>query len=214
MRTVGTTLQVNRGDVFTLTREVKYVDGKPYMISSTWENPFLLIIVSSNTYELTGKWTKNYWLDVSSYPKFDNMTPVYLASTSQEPEQSDVLYYMLNGTEREYYRYDRVTSTYKPYVFAFTKRFLNKDTREWVGSEYQYQIRLVAGQLMTNYLTETFQILFPGVPVPTTNEQMYKQIYKVRPDLVADLDYDMLLANYSENQVLLKPSIIIVRANI
>lgn len=215
MRTVGTTLQINRGDIFTINREIYYIDRKPYMISSGWLNPFLLLIVSSNTYDLTGKWTKNYWLDANNYPKFDDMTPVYLPSISSSPRANNVLYYMLDEQgQRTYYWYDRAVMLYKPYSFTFSKTFLNSDTQEWEASEYQYQIRLVAGQLMFDYLFTTFQIVFPGETIPITNEQLYNRIYKVRPDLVAGLDYNYMLANFSENQVLLKPSIITVRANI
>lgn len=214
MKTLGTTLQVYRGNIFKLERSVAYADGKPFMIASNLTNPYLLITVSSNTYTLKGKWTKNYWLDLSAYPKFDDMTPLFIESLEETPADDERLYYILNGTTREYYRYDRTANEYKPYEFVFTKIFLNSDTKQWIESEYQYQITFVAGNLTANYLVDTFEFVFPDEPIPPTKELMYKAIYKVRPDLVEDLDYNAVLFSYSENITLQKPSLIVVNANI
>ena len=214
MKLLGTTVEINRGEVFTLSWYICDNTGKPYMISSDATNPFMLITVSSNTYELKGKWSKNYWLDLSGYPTFDNMTEVYIESTSATPEDYEALYYILDldGT-KTYYRYDRILERYVEYKFMFSKLFLNSDTSEWIESIYNYEVRLVDGRLMSEFLTSLFVSLFPDVDVPVDVETIYKTIYKIKPELVQNIDYTAPLVNISEQTILLKPSKIIVKAN-
>lgn len=146
MKTLGTTMVCNRGEVFTMTRGVEDSNGVPFVILKAWTNPYILISVSSTLYRQAGAWSKNYWLSLEGYPTFDCVTPYYIEDLDAEPQEDDRLYYTMDSDgEKAYYRYDRDATEYKPYRFRFSKVFTNKDTREWVESQYSYQIRVVSG---------------------------------------------------------------------
>lgn len=224
MKILGKQIIVSRGEVFVMSREVVRLDGSPYVLRSQLENPYLLISVSSNTYRLQGKYLKQYWLDLSSYPRFEqsiitDITKQQLTDNILPDGFTDstcIYRYLSESGEKEYYYYVGTSpdGVYKPYSFSFVHTFLNVDTREWVDSNYQYEIRILSGETTRNYLTETFEALFPGVEVPDLLQDIYDEICKVRPDLVQNISVTSPLANYATNDIILPPSLLTVKANI
>ena len=224
MRTLGKQIIVSRGEVFTMAREIVRQDGSPYVLRSQLENPYLLIAVSSNTYKLEGKYLKNYWLDLSSYPKFEQST---IKDITQEQLSGNTLpdsftaetciyRYLSPSGNKEYYRYIGTSprGAYVPYSFSFVKIFLNVDTREWIESNYQYEIRILSGETTRTYLTNTFKTLFPDEEVPDTSQEMYDRINEVRPDLLSYVSVAAPLANYATNDIIVPPSVLTVKANV
>lgn len=224
MRILGKQIIAYRGEVFVMSMEVVRSDGSPYVLRSQLNNPYLLISVSSNTYRLKGKYLKNYWLDLSSYPKFEQAT---ITDISQEQLQDNVLpegftaetciyRYMSELGEKEYYRYIGTSpgGKYEPYSFSFVKTFLNVDTREWIESNYQYEIRILSGETTRTYLTNTFTALFPAEEVPDTIQEIYDAINKVRPDLLTYVSVTSPLANFATNDIIVPPSVLTVKANV
>lgn len=223
MKTIGNNLSVNRGEVFVFARTIEYSDGRPYVLRSQLENPYLLITVSSNTYRLQGKYFKQYWLDLSEYPKFETAEVKDITSEELEgntlptgyTENTCIYRYMTSSNEPEYYRYVGTSpnGAYEPYSFSFIKTFSNSDTREWIESIYLYDIHIVSGETTETYLTETFESLFPDESVPDTIDDMYNAIYKVRPDLLVNVSILAPIVNYITNEIILKTSKIIIDAN-
>ena len=223
MKTIGNNIVVTRGEVFVLARDIVYNNGAPYVLRSQLENPYLLITISSNTYRLAGRYFKRYWLDLSEYPKFDTTEvkdiTLQQLTNHELPEgysASTCIYRYLSAEgESTYYRYvgQSPDGTYEEYSFSFIQTFLNSDTREWIESIYRYDIRIVSGETTQNYLTETYQTLFPDTPIPGTIEEMYKDICKVKPELLEYVCLSAPIVNYTTNDIVLSPSKLIVDAN-
>ena len=223
MRTIGNNIVVTRGEVFVLARDIVYRNGAPYVLRSQLENPYLLITVSSNTYRMKGKYFRRYWLDLSTYPAFDtaevkDITEEQLTSNTL-PENytatTCIYRFVTPAGESEYYRYVGTSpnGTYQSYSFSFVKTFLNTDTRDWVESNYLYEIQIVSGQTTVEYVTNTWNSLFSGQPMPSTVEDMYNEIMKERPDLLEGVSLDNVLVNFTSNDIILSPSKITINAN-
>lgn len=224
MKVLDKQVIVRRGEVFVMSREVVRQDGSPYVLRSQLDNPYLLISVSSNTYKLKGKYLKNYWLDLSNYPKFERST---ITDITREQLQDNTLpdgffaetcvyRYLTEFGEKEYYRYVGTSpgGKYEPYSFSFVKTFLNVDTREWIESNYQYEILILSGETTRTYLTNIFTSLFPDEIVPDTLQEIYDEINKVRPDLLTNVSVTSPLANYVTNDTIVPPSILTIKANV
>lgn len=216
MNTVGNNIIVTRGEVFVLSREVVYKSGAPYVLRSQLNNPYLLITISSNSYRMKGKYFRRYWLDLSTYPKFDTAEVRDITFTELSNNRlpsgysaSTCIYrYVTEDGESEYYRYVGTSPSgeYEPYSFTFTMTFSNAETREWIESNYSYSIRIVSGETTETYLTETFESLFPDEPLPGKFEDMYKAIAEVKPDLVEYVSVNAPIVNYVTNNIILQPS--------
>lgn len=123
-------------------------------------------------------------------------------------------YYIINGnSNREYYVYDAETNSYIKYTFVVQKRFLNNDTKKWIGQIYQYEIALCSGKLMTEWLKEVFQTLYPNTIVPNANSELAHYICKKRPDLLEGVNINEPLVSYTTNRVLQGPCKLIVKEN-
>lgn len=223
MRTIGNNIVVTRGEVFVLARDIVYRNGAPYVLRSQLENPYLLITISSNTYRMKGKYFRRYWLDLSTYPAFDkaeikDITEEQLTSNTLPggyTETTCIYRFVTTAGESEYYRYVGTSpnGTYQSYSFSFVKTFLNTDTRDWVESNYLYEIQIVSGQKTVEYVTNTWNSLFNGQPVPDTVEDMYCEIMEERPDLLRGVSLDNVLVNFTSNDIILSPSKITINAN-
>lgn len=223
MRTIGNNIVVTRGEVFVLARDIVYRNGAPYVLRSQLENPYLLITISSNTYRMKGKYFRRYWLDLSTYPAFDtaevkDITEEQLTSNTLPDNYTAttcIYRFVTTAGESEYYRYVGTSpnGTYQSYSFSFVKTFLNTDTRDWIESNYLYEIQIVSGQKTVDYVTNTWNSLFSGQPVPDTVEDMYCEIMKERPDLLKGVSLDNVLVNFTSNDIILSPSKITINAN-
>lgn len=220
MRTLGKQIIVSRGEVFVMARKVIRQNNTPYILRSQLKNPYLLIAVSSNTYKLQGKYLKNYWLDLSSYPKFETLEIKDL--TKQEFDTNTlpsgytatkcIYKYVSSYGDIGYYYYK--DNKYTTYEFSFVKTFLNVDTREWIESNYQYEIRLVSGEKTSVVLTDMFVSLFPDTIVPNTLQEIWTAINEVRPDLVANISVTAPLASFDTNDIFVPPSVMTIKANV
>lgn len=228
MRTIGKTIIVHRGETFKLKRAVYKEDGvTPYVLSMNVENPYLIITVSSNNYKVDGKYKLNSWLDLSSYPSFRRTNAEYLAIsyiTPISPNYNDLPYgYNSDGKDcifytqdsygnKEYWYYDG--SVYKEYDFTFSKQFLNIHTSQWIESQYLYEFRIVGGKRTDEYLSSLYDSVYPDRTYkPSGNFELYKEIKKCNPELVKGIRPSAPLVNFSTQDILQKPEIIIVKSN-
>lgn len=213
MRYLGSTIECYRGESFVVKRAVVDSNGVPFIVNSSLKNPFIRFTVKSNTYKIDGEQCKNYWIDISSIAKYnsvevfpDNTIPEALGELS-----TTIVYYIITEEGNEYYVWNG--TAWVVYEFLITKRFLNNDTKRWVGQIYQYEIALCSGELMTDWLQKTFESLYPNTHLPTANIELAHHICKKRPDLLKDVDITEPLVSYATNKVLQGPSKLIVKEN-
>jgi len=215
MRTLGTTLIVNRGETFSLTRKAFNFDGTPIILSNNLINPYLVITVSSTNYPQEGKYVKKIWYSLSEYSKFASTEP-YLVIQIDTPPDGDVayqrVYYIVDDDgEKQYYYYDGTSML--EYYFEFTVQFLNDYTKDWVEQEYSYSVVLCDGTRMYDFLLGIYVNLYPTEVPPTNNTQLYLEICKTNPDLVKNVNYTSPLSSFSMFKILLNPSRLLVYSN-
>ncbi len=220
MKQLGSTIECYRGESFVVKREFIDEDGAPLALGNGLKNPFVRFTVSSNTFKIDGAWKKNYWLDIGDWLRTDfrNALPFPENCVPSLAIASKIHignpYYIINGnSNREYYVYDAETNSYIKYTFVVQKRFLNNDTKKWIGQIYQYEIALCSGKLMTEWLKEVFQTLYPNTIVPNANSELAHYICKKRPDLLEGVNINEPLVSYTTNRVLQGPCKLIVKEN-
>lgn len=212
MRQLGSTIECYRGESFVVKRIFVNENGEPLYVKKDAKNPFIRFTISSNTYKINGEYKKNYWLELgplrfSGYSQFeDNVIPDDLTSLSK-----DVIYYLITENGREYYVYDG--DKLLSYAFYIVKRFLNSDTKHWVGQIYQYEITYCEGELMIDWLQKVFKSLYPGISPPSANSELAYYICKKRNDLLDGIDITEPFVSYTVNRVLQGPSKLIVKEN-
>lgn len=80
MRLLGTDIYAQRNETFAIDFTVKNADGTPYIVSSQLINPYILLSISSANFKQTNRYVKNYWLDLTNYPRFYSTLPFDLTS--------------------------------------------------------------------------------------------------------------------------------------
>lgn len=338
MRQLGSTIECYRGEAFTIRREFVDADGAPITLPSSMRNPFARFTVKSNTFQIDGRYEKNYWCDLSNYnrvdysepgpPKIDTLYPtdttlyqsnapkvtvsnqsgqtvftinestnnVYISTTDatkknfnrlaftlantvsdggtgvmwlindedvtieervfefgQEQEFifdlrlkphskkfyiriiftdakssgtisisdvtgdyiTNVLYYNITPDGREYYTVNYMgVGTEWEYKFELVRKFLNADTKKWIGQIYQYEIALCSGELMTDWLKKVFDTLYPNATfTPQSNDEFAHYICKKRPEILRWVNVNEPLVSYQTNKVLQGPCKLIVKEN-
>lgn len=71
-------LTITRNETFKITKLVQTADGKPFVISSKYDNPYWLIGVASSDYKQEGRYLLNIWLTLANYPRFNITQPISL----------------------------------------------------------------------------------------------------------------------------------------
>ena len=89
MQLKGNEMTVTRGETFTIDRTIVNRDGSPFVISSEWNNPYILITVSSSSYNQENRYVLNVWLSLKDVHTFHNTTILEAKSGNVE--------YILNG---------------------------------------------------------------------------------------------------------------------
>ncbi len=221
MNSLGTTLYVNRGETFILGREVFRSDGyTPYVLSANIPNPYILITVQSDNFRTDKGYKHEFWLNIDHYPAFQTRTPVTILKSSLDGDETGAgtSYYCLykvadSSQDCGYTFYYSLGGSilYEYEGFKFKKIFTEQVTSEWIEKQYLYNVKLVGGNTMNDLLTGLYESVFPGLTVPDSESEMYKKIKKVKPRLVAGLDWRKPLASITTQEILQKNSKIIVR---
>jgi hypothetical protein len=171
MRTLNNEIIVHKGDSFTVDKIIKNKDGSPYIISNKLNNPYFLITVADSKYAQSNRYVKNYWLDLTEFPRFLCTQPVDLFSiktsaTSDEnkydtfPDElpegfvdgvyvqyeiGDAVFFIRDEDGKAQYKYYDDAKGWLDYKCQLVKSFSCEDTEEWVSQNYVYSIRLVSG---------------------------------------------------------------------
>lgn len=209
MKLLGKKLICNRGETFTFAQEIVDDDDVPYMLSDTIENPYLLLTVRSDNFRQDGGYIKNFWIDLSSMPTFTYPECMDDTTISDEDDianiDEDYQGYLVYETQLgKYYYYDstidettEAVKGWTEYSFEFAKVFASTTTRHWLESTYFYSIKIVGGKLTYDVLKAIYVSLYPGYTVPVDNKTLYKEIKRIRPDLVKNIRYKQPLTSLS-----------------
>lgn len=92
MRILGTDIYAQRNEAFTIDYTVHNADGSPFIVSSELENPYILLSVASTNYKQDNRYIKNYWLDLTNYPRFYGTNAFDLTSLKTSSGGSTPMY--------------------------------------------------------------------------------------------------------------------------
>ena len=214
MMLLGKTIQTYRGETFGLSMEILNKDGVPYTPLIRWKNPYLLFQVRSSQFdEKNHGHIYNFWLDLSTYPKFKSNTPEFIDGY-ELPEEGELqtLYYMLNEDGvREYYYYDG--TQWKEYSFVVTHYFLNVFTKDWIQSTWWYTISIVTGELMKPYLKRFVKGLkqVPDSELYDDTKWLYDKLKFIDKSYVTGINPEYPLVNYTTVDTLQKQNKLVVK---
>ena len=200
-------MYVYRGETFTIDRTVVNRDGSPYVVSSQYDNPYIVITVSNEEYR------HNWWLDLSSLPRFKSTVPIKLNSFDALPleyEPDDALFYCEINGKNVYKYYDEELERFMPYEFRIVKAFTTDDTSEWVSQNYTYTINLVAGSSTEDYIDELcneYKILTIGLL------DKYNALKNIDEELVSSININKPIHKIFTKIVILEPSKLYVLSN-
>ena len=224
MRTRGNDIIVHRGESFTLDRTVVNRDGSPYIVSSEYENPYVVITVSSTRYDLSDRYKINFWLDLSNLPRFKNTLPKQIASfnlndavtiTDEGKVTDDVgeyLYYVDDITKCKYFDSEGMWHDYK---FRIIKHFTNYVTRDWIEQSYLYSIQLLEGESTEAYIRSAHKALFALEEVSREPlQKLYDEIKLKNDKLLEGVDLSKPLSTIGVSQVLLEPNKLYVMSDL
>lgn len=160
MNWYGKELYCTRGETFSLDCLVVNKDDTPYRISSALENAFLVLTVTSNKFSQKNRYVANFWINLSDFPKVDDMT---ILNVDSLPVGDDLITNRVLhlSTDNKYYIYDEVKLKYIEYVFRFIHTFDTNITKEWLDKTYTYDLKLISGVLKESYI-EYVKNNYPG----------------------------------------------------
>ena len=198
----GNDMIVQRGETFTIDRSIVNNDGSPFVVSSAYNNPYLLLTVSSTKYNQQNRYTVNWWLNLNEMydengnliklPRF-NSTRIKTIPNVQDTVNFDdppleYLYY--DKSENRYVYFEDDIYTFKEYDFRFIHHFIHNITKDWIEQNYVYSIRLVSGEDTLTYLRYLYKSLFDkDADLKLTAEQLYNLINDEKEGILDDLIY-------------------------
>ena len=99
MKILNNEIVVHRNETFSIDKIVQNKDGSPYIISNKLSNPYFLISISTTRYAQNNRYIKNYWLDLSKYPRFTSTNVVNLLDIKSSPDGETPKYSSFEGIE-------------------------------------------------------------------------------------------------------------------
>lgn len=149
----GNEMTIQRGETFTIDRLIVNRDGSPFIVSSKYKNPHLLITVASTKYNQQNRYLANWWLNLSDMVRFPNTVVKDVTSLSHISQYMDdspmeYVYHDLSTDEYKYMRQYNVgeTAMFEPYECRIIHHFTHDVTKNWVEQNYLYSIRLIDGE--------------------------------------------------------------------
>lgn len=138
MRTLNNEITIHRGETFSMDKIIVNKDNSPYIISSKLRHPYWLLSISTTKYIQANRYIKNYWLDLSNFPRFESTQPVDIADFKTSASGDENMY-----TDFSDMTYDESTNTIATgYIdgvhvsYSPTDAVFYKETDD--GVEYKY----------------------------------------------------------------------------
>ena len=229
-------LQIRRGETFTIDKILQNRDGSPYIISSKLKNPHFLITVSSALYDKDDRYSVNAWCPIrlprfhttqpvsihsfkdesgnQIYDSFDTMTGLpqgYVNGFNVAYEMDDALFYQVNSDGSKTYKF-WTGKEWHEYKCRIAAAFTNQVTSKWIEKSYYYNIDLVSGISIKEYLSilcKQAGIEPDGVP-----ENMYAAIKEYDENLIKNIDIAAQLVNIDSSLPILPPTKLSVLSNL
>lgn len=235
MKIYNNEITCHRNETWTFDKVLVARDGAPYIVSSEWNNPYVILTVSSTRYDQKDRYIRQWWLDLDrgynidgelvTLPRFYSTRPVEISDFSsglpEGYEANDAVFYTVdNDGNKSYARFDEETQSFVPYEFRIVKAFTQQETRDWVEQSYVYSLLLVAGDSMAEYIYNLCLDNLvnegedPADVIPDTLQGMYEALYLYDPEIVEGIDITCPLINYSSVQVILEPTKLTVLSDI
>ena len=165
----GQEMTIHRGETFTIDRLIVNRDNSPFIVSSEYKNPYILITVASAKYSQENRYLVNWWLNLENLPRFTNTVVKEISSVNNmnefaEDEPLEFVYHDKKTGKYQYLKEYSVgeTAMFEDYEFRIIHSFPHNITKDWVEQTYFYSIRLVAGQKLDDTSTQpidTFEVV-------------------------------------------------------
>ena len=164
MRVVGNKLITRRNRPDMVNFLLEYENGDPFVILSGWDNPYLVMTITSSRYAQEGRYMKSWWVPLKDedYVKVEETTiEEVLGDELGEPIQSPAddmnknrKRFVKTGPKSFWYS-DMVSSSEGPVAdwisinpAVYIKiAFTPQDTAEWIEQDYRWDCSIMAGTL-------------------------------------------------------------------
>lgn len=149
----GNEMTVYRGETFTIDRTIVNRDNSPFIVSSEYNNPYILLTITSTKYNQENRYLANWWLDLTDLPRFPNTVVKEISSVNSASEYADdePMQFVYHDNKTGKYQYLKEYNVgedalFEDYEFRIIHAFTHDITKDWVEQTYLYSIRLVAGR--------------------------------------------------------------------
>lgn len=225
METVGLKIYITRGESFSIDFSVKDKTGRPYVVLNKIQNPYLKITVTNYKYNASKNYVKSWWLDLTNgynengehilLPRFSSVEPKEVNSISEvgnaDTDTEHYLYRVI-GDNKYYYNDGEV----KEYDFRIVKTFLSGITSEWIEKQYTYDIKLLGGQTVVDYvqgLVRAHELIPSDTPIESDLNSLLS-LFVGHEELLEGVHLDgRPLQNEDINQDILTPTEIFVASD-
>lgn len=244
MQTRNNEIIVHRGETWTMRKLIKNKDGSPYIISSRLNNPYWLISIASATYSQANRYVLEMWLNINDSPRFKITRPVELKSinpsytfentsipTGYEYDEDTgkltyanvaIFYEKLSDSviNYKYWEYiDNEDNLYDgkwvDYKCSITLPFTKDITDNWIEQNYYYNISLVDGETLINYLnTVAEQLSIDTTNISNNKNALYSSIFDIEPNLLSEVNIEKPLYREDNVFVILPKTKLTVRTNL
>lgn len=187
MKLKGYDITIRQGETFSIDYLLQNRDGSPYIISNKSTNPYFLITVASTKYFQSGRYVKNYWLQIPKKNTFYvtnaierqnfNGPPVIPSGELHTDLETYAVYYVVDKDGTKIYK-RWLNNEWVDYELRINKTFLTSDTEEWTGQSYVYDISYVDGISMLSYLQSLYRDEYDA-EAPDNVEDLYNELSKI-----------------------------------
>lgn len=205
----GNEMTVIRGETFTIDRVVVNKDGSPFIVSSEYNNPYILITVSSTRYAQSDRYSASWWLnlsdltdengDVKPLPRFKYTRPIQITAFGDNVDTAEhlpgeYLYYVDDITKCKYFDYNDGKKVWYDYDFRIIHHFVHEVTSKWSEQSYMYSIRLVSGQDTGEYVRNLYKSVFNKEPeTHKTTEELYDELREFDENYVINIERPIVI---------------------
>lgn len=203
MQLKGNEMTVSRGETFTIDRTIINRDGSPFVISSEWNNPYILITVSSSSYNQENRYVLNIWLSLKDIPAFHNTT-ILEAKSENDIEAGAVYYY--NGKYVYLSNIKDGNNMLEEYSLRIIYPFTHEITKEWVEQSYLYSIRLVAGTSVEQYVDAVYTSISGVIRDNLTHEEKIQYILNMDATKLEGINIERPLVSFDTAIDILTPT--------
>lgn len=243
MKIFGDRLEIHQGEYFNMEFKISSSDIEyiPYIISSEISNPFFVISLSSSKFDKGRRYVNHWWNEIDDMiPRFYQTVPKFdkeyddlrdlptIPSPGSETYKTRLLYqYTLSYEDIDpitghrpyhyyYFSYDNeeVTGRVDGYECVIRMYISTIESENLNGGEYVYGIYVVGGELLTDFLSDIYELKGRPSNWPDTIKDVLAYIRKNWPGLIQDdIEYDSPLGRIDYQEVILPMSKFVVSEN-